>query len=58
MVVDVEQVLTQDELAEFKKFIDSGVKLAKALGQQERAERLTKLYKLAKEQTCQVHPTK
>ena len=55
MVVNVEEVLTQEELAEFKKFIDKGIKLAKVLGQLERAERLRKLYNLAEEQTCQVH---
>jgi hypothetical protein len=58
MVVNVEEVLTQEELAEFRKFIDKGVKLAKVLGQLERAERLRELYNLAKEQTCQVHPAK
>lgn len=58
MVVNVEEVLTQEELAEFKKFIDQGVKLAKVLGQLERAERLRRLYNIAKEQTCQVHPAK
>lgn len=57
-VVNVEEVLTQEELAEFKKFIDKGIKLATVLGQLDRAERLRKLYKLAKEQTCQVHLTK
>lgn len=55
MVVNVEEVLTQEELAEFKKFIDQGVELAKVLGQLERAERLRRLYNIAKEQTCQVH---
>ncbi len=58
MVVNIEEVLTQEELAEFKKFIDQWVKLAKVLGQLERAERLRTLYKIAKEQTCQVHPAK
>ena len=57
-VVNVEEVLTQEELAEFRKFIDKGVKLAEVLGQLERAERLRGLYNLAKEQTCQVHPAK
>jgi len=58
MIVNVEEVLTQEELAELKKFIDKGIKLAKVLGQLERADRLRDLYKLAKEQTCQVHPAK
>jgi len=58
MVVDVEEVLTQEELDEFRKFIDKGIKLATVLGQPERAERLRGLYNLAKEQTCQVHPAK
>ena len=58
MVVNVEEVLTQEELAEFRKFVDKGIKLAKVLGQLERAERLRELYNLAKEQTCQVHPAK
>lgn len=58
MIVNVEEVLTQEELAELKKFIDKGVKLATVLGQAERAERLRKLYNIAKEQTCQVHPAK
>ena len=32
MVVNVEEVLTQEELAEFKKIIDKRVELAEVLG--------------------------
>ena len=53
--VDVEAVMTPEELEQFRGFVLRGVKLAGALGREDPAKRLNKLVEEAEEQTCQVY---
>jgi hypothetical protein len=55
--VDVEEVLTPEELAPFKRVAERAIRMAKILGRRDKVARITRLLKTVEEQTRQVYPT-
>jgi hypothetical protein len=56
--VDVEEVLTPEEFAIFKRAAECGIRIAKKLGRRDKVARMTRLLKTIEEQTCHVYLTK
>lgn len=55
MIVDVDQVLTPEELVMFEVLARKGIKMARSLGRQDKVESISKLLEQARIETRKVY---